>query len=120
MLSALKAGDTKMMPDSFAFTTAINAWVWSRSVSAADGVSRIIDQMETLYYQGIITSRPHAISYNTAVRFFIDTGDLTAADAIIGRMEAAFLRGMKEAAADRFNVRCSSQRLRTNERHVIA
>ena len=101
MLTALMAGDTNMMPDSFAFTTAINAWVWSRSVSTANGVLRLIDQMETLYYQGIITSRPHAISYNTAVRFFIDSGDLTSADNIIGRMEAAFLRGMKEAAADR-------------------
>jgi pentatricopeptide repeat protein len=101
MLVEVKSGNTKMMPDSFAFTTAVNAWVWSGSGSTSDGVLRVVDRMETLYYQGVISSRPHAICYNTAVRFFIDVGDLKKADALVGRMEAAFLRGMKEAAADR-------------------
>jgi hypothetical protein len=57
--------------------------------------------MENLFYQGTIPSRPHAICYNTAVRYFIEQGELKQADGIIGRMEAAFVRGIKEAAPDR-------------------
>ena len=101
MLCESRSGNVRMMPDSFAFATAINAWVWSSSESAAEGVLRLIDRMETLYFDGSISSPPHAICYNTAVRFFIDSGDLCTANAVIGRMESAFLRGNKAAAPDR-------------------
>ncbi|KAI2510594.1 endonuclease [Fragilaria crotonensis] len=101
MLCEVTSGNVKMMPDSFSFATAINAWVWSSADGAAQGVLRLIDRMETLYFDGITSSPPHAICYNTAVRFFIDSGDLRTANAIVGRMESAFLAGIKEAAPDR-------------------
>jgi pentatricopeptide repeat protein len=101
MLEEVNAGNQGMMPDSFAFTTAVNAWVWSKSEFAADGVIRVIDRMESLYIQGKISARPHAICYSTAVRFFIELEDLQKADDIIARMEASFLKGMREAAPDR-------------------
>lgn len=101
MLREVTSGNVRMMPDSFSFATAINAWVWSCADAATEGVLRLIDRMETLYFDGIISSPPHAICYNTAVRFFIDSGDLWTANAVIGRMESAFLAGIKEAAPDR-------------------
>lgn len=101
MLAEVESGNSKMKPDSFAFTTAINAWAWSASESAGDGIIRVIDRMEALFYRRIITSRPHAICYNAAVRYFVGRGELKQADKLVSRMEAAFVRGIKEAAPDR-------------------
>ena len=101
MIDQAVAGNSKMEPDSFVITTTINAWMGSESPGASDAILGIIQQMEELYNNKVIRSRPHAISFNTAIRHFVNKNELQRADELVMKMENWFLDGVREAAPDR-------------------
>lgn len=100
MLDLFISGNEKMMPDSFSFSTAVNAWAWSRSPDAGKGVIRTVEKMEDLFFSGVVSSKPHAISYNQAIAFFVERGDAQHADDMLVMMENTYKKGVRDAMPD--------------------
>ena len=100
MLDMFLDGNEEMMPDGFVFSTLINGWELSGLDEAPERIVRLLQSMEDLYFDRTITSRPAAICYNNAMRFFLARGQPKLAEKLLERMEAIFQRGISEVAPD--------------------
>jgi hypothetical protein len=100
MLELFLDGNEDMMPDGFIFSTLITGWEWSCLEEAPERIVRILQSMEDLYFDRTITTRPAAICYNNAMRYFLARGQPKLAEKLLERMEALFRRGVREVAPD--------------------
>ena len=100
MLDMFLDGNEDMMPDGFVFSTLINGWELSGLDEAPERIVRLLQSMEDMYFDRTITSRPAAICYNNAMRFFLSRGQPKLAEKLLERMETIFRRGISEIAPD--------------------